>query len=72
MSLSRWSHDPLFPGVVIDPEPESEADSEHGPQPGAATPDTVGTGSALAVGCIAAVALLVLLAIVVRWIAGGW
>ena len=45
---------------------------QHEAQPGDGVPNTVGTGSALAVGCIVAVALLVLLALVVRWIAGGW
>ena len=33
---------------------------------------TLGTGSALGIGCIAIVVLLVIVAIVMRWSAGGW
>jgi hypothetical protein len=58
--------------VVNDLEPQRAQDIEHEPWLDPATPDTVGTGSVIAVGCIAAVVLLVLLALVVRWIAGGW
>jgi hypothetical protein len=38
----------------------------------AAAPATVGTGSALALGCIVAVVALVLLALAARWLAGAW
>jgi hypothetical protein len=58
--------------VVSDHEPDGEDEGQGEAQQDTATLDTVGTGSALAVGCIAAVALLVFLALVVRWIAGGW
>jgi hypothetical protein len=57
----------LVDRTVGDQEPVEGEDRQH--EPG---PDTVGTGSALAVGCIMAVVLFVLLAIVVRWITGGW
>jgi hypothetical protein len=57
----------LVDRVVGDLKPEEGADRQ--PDPG---PDTVGTGSALAVGCIVAMVLFVLLAIIVRWIMGGW
>ncbi|MBW3631513.1 MAG: hypothetical protein KY456_00655 [Chloroflexi bacterium] len=58
--------------MVSDHEADGEAEGQGEAQQDAAAPDTVGTGSALAVGCTAAVVLLVLLALVVRWIAGGW
>jgi hypothetical protein len=33
---------------------------------------TVGTGSMLGLGCVAMVILLVLVALAIRWFAGGW
>ena len=33
---------------------------------------TVGTGSALGVGCVAALAAFVLLALAARWLMGAW
>jgi len=40
--------------------------------PDAGNRDTTGTGSALAVGCIAVVVLLVIIALAVRWIGNAW
>ena len=33
---------------------------------------TVGTGSALAIGCVVALVLIVLVALIVRWTGGAW
>jgi hypothetical protein len=33
---------------------------------------TVGTGSMLGLGCVVAVILLVLVALAIRWLGGGW
>jgi hypothetical protein len=33
---------------------------------------TVGTGSALGLGCVVAVVLFVLIALAARWLAGSW
>ena len=50
---------------------EERAESQPESRPDAEIPDTVGTGSALAIGCIVAVVLLVLLVFAVRWIGIG-
>ncbi len=42
------------------------------PEPGATEGATVGTGSSLAVGCIAAIIVLVLVAIALRSLTGVW
>jgi hypothetical protein len=41
-----------------------------GPDPVAST--TVGTGSMLGLGCVVTVILLVLAALAIRWLGGGW
>ena len=56
---------------VNDQAAEERAEGQHELRPDAEIPDTVGTGSALAIGCIVAVVLLVLLALAVRWIGIG-
>ena len=58
--------------MVSDRESEPGTDNQDEPRPDHGASTTVGTGSALGVGCIAAVILLVLLALAVRWLAGGW
>lgn len=58
--------------MVSEPELEEKADGQHEPRPDVVAPSTVGTGSALAVGCVVAVLVLVLIALAVRWIGGGW
>ena len=58
--------------MVNDRESEGVTGGQHEPRPDLVASTTVGTGSALGVGCIAAVILLVLLALAVRWLAGGW
>jgi hypothetical protein len=40
------------------------------PDPQAST--TVGTGSMVGLGCVIMVILLVLIALAIRWFAGGW
>jgi hypothetical protein len=62
---------------MADTEPDLPGDGEpitevEAPKFGAVTPSTVGTGSALAIGCITAVLALVAVALAVRWLTGGW
>jgi hypothetical protein len=53
---------------VTDPEGDEQAPSSPEREPAS----TVGTGSALAIGCVVAVMLLVLIAFAVRWYLGSW
>jgi hypothetical protein len=59
-----------------DPEEQSRAVPDHpengSDEAGAAPSTTVGTGSVLAIGCLVAVVLLVIVAFAVRWAGGGW
>jgi hypothetical protein len=58
--------------VRAEPNPDGESDGQPGVPPDAAASTTVGTGSVLGLGCVVAVILLVLVALAIRWFAGGW
>jgi hypothetical protein len=62
-------HDPN-PDVNGEEARPSELDKR--PTPNGATGSTVGTGSALGIGCVIAVVVLVLLAVALRWLTGVW
>ena len=53
-----------------DPDRETDGKQDLGPDPVAST--TVGTGSMLGLGCVVTVILLVLVALAIRWLGGGW
>jgi hypothetical protein len=60
-------------------EPESRGETEDpalevngGVEPTPPRSSTLGTGSALGIGCIAVVVLMVMVAIAMRWVEGGW
>ena len=63
---------------LAEPEPDNadEADlqdaSRDGPRPENPPVTTVGTGSALGIGCVIAVIVFVLVAFSVRWVTGSW
>jgi hypothetical protein len=57
---------------MSDQEAERGTNGQQEPRLDIVAPDTVGTGSVLGIGCLAAVILLVLVALVFRWIGGGW
>jgi hypothetical protein len=56
----------------LDVKGEEARPSEPDNSPISATDSTVGTGSALGIGCVIAVVVLVLLAIALRWLTGVW
>lgn len=47
-------------------------ESEGSPRQVEAAATTVGTGSALGVGCVLALAVFVILALAARWLLGAW
>jgi hypothetical protein len=60
-----------------DPDSDGFEDAEQRTAAGLPRPDgvpstTVGTGSALGVGCLIVVVVLVLIALTVRWLTGSW
>jgi hypothetical protein len=58
--------------VEAEPDTDGEADGQPGTPPDAAASTTVGTGSVLGLGCVVALILLVIVALAIRWFAGGW
>jgi hypothetical protein len=58
--------------VASDSDPDGGADIQPAVPPDPAASTTVGTGSMLGLGCVVTVILLVLVALAVRWFAGGW
>lgn len=66
--------------MVNPPEPIPEETSDGAPRAatsGSSRPDgepgtTVGTGSVLGIGCVVAVVILVVIAVVLRWLTGTW
>ena len=51
---------------------QASAETEAATRDGDAMVSTVGTGSALAIGCIVLAVILVLIALAYRWLGGPW
>lgn len=55
-----------------DHDPADGADGQQIVRPDPTVSTTLGTGSMLGLGCVLAVVLLVVVALAIRWFAGGW